>query len=143
MKNVSFVLAISLLFLTASAFGQQNQNSNTNTDATSISLRHSLEFENDSRKDEITLSIPEGTVDMDLRVWCEITSGTLDIELYDPQDKKEANFSLTAQKRSQQKAEAYGNISKKLRDPHPGEWKLKIIPANVTGEINITANYKQ
>ena len=143
MRNATVLVLCSFLLLSAKAFGQQNQTRNSKQDATSISLRHSLELENDSRKDEITLSIPEGTVDMDLRVFCEITSGTLDIELYDPQDKKEANFSLTAQKRTQQKAEAYGNISKQLRDPHPGEWKLKIIPANVTGEINITANYKQ
>lgn len=143
MRNVSVLLLCSFLLLSAAAFGQQNQNRNTNNGVTEVRLSHSLELENDSRKDEVSVSIPEGTIDMELKVYCEISSGKLVIELYDPQGKKEANFSLIAQKRSGQKAKAFGNISKKLREPQSGEWILKIMPENVTGDIDIISEYKQ
>lgn len=151
MRNATVLVLCSFLLLSATAFGQQNQNRNSNTnrnsnmndDLTEINLSHSLELENDSRKDEVSITIPEATLEMKLTVYCSINSGKLDIELYDPRGKKQANFSLIAKKRSSQKAKAGGNISKKLRDPLPGEWKLKIMPENVTGDIDILANYKQ
>jgi hypothetical protein len=149
MRNAPVLLLCSFLLLSATAFGQQNQNSNTNRnsnsngDDTRVEVEQMLELENDSREDEVVLSIPENTREMQIKVYGQISNGRLVVELYDPNGKKEGTFSLSTKGKPGKNAQATGNLTKSLRDPEAGDWIVKILPANVTGDIGIRSAYIQ
>jgi len=151
MRNAPVLLLCSFLLLSATAFGQQNQNRNSNTnrnsttndDDTRVEVEQTLELEDDSRKDEVILNIPENTREMQIKVYGRISSGRLVIELYDPNGKKEGTFSLSTRGNPGKSSQATGNLTKSLRDPEGGDWVIMIVPGNVTGHIAIHSAYIQ
>lgn len=71
-----------------------------------------------------------------------VTSGKLTIEIYDSNEKKQGTFSVGTQLNIENSERAQGNINKSLIDPQAGNWKVKIIPINAKGMIQInTASF--
>jgi hypothetical protein len=69
--------------------------------------------------------------------------GKLTIEVYDPNEVKQGNFTIGKQLDSGKKEMVTGNIVKNLTEPQSGKWKVKIIPSNATGTIVIkTSNFE-
>ena len=144
MYKLLVFLCASFMLLSLSAIGQQNSNRNSNTnvndytqdDYTQTTTNSLLVLEHDSEEKEFLLDIPDGAKHIQILVDGLVTSGKLVVEIYDPRNKKQGNFSLGTSKQSKS-AQAQGNLSKSVKDPLPGQWKIRIIPEKVTGQINI------
>ena len=139
MYKLLVFLCASFMLLSLSAIGQQNSNRNSNTnvnDYTQSTTNSLLVLEHDSEEEEFLLDIPDGAKHIQILVDGLVNSGKLVVEIYDPRNKKQGNFSLGTTKQSKS-AQAQGNLSKSVKDPLPGQWKIRIIPEKVTGQINI------
>lgn len=139
MKKQTAFLIISALLFTLTAFGQ-NQETKTSSfknSETLVNLQRSIKLDNDSKTEEIIIDINENTQKYQLLISSSIVSGKLTIEVYDPNGTKQENVTISAQLDSKKKEMVQANINKSLTEPQAGKWKIKIIPSNATGNINI------
>jgi hypothetical protein len=83
-----------------------------------------------------------------LRIMSSISEGELSLEFYNAQGEKQGNFSIGSQSLSAKKDSTKkqsidlvrGEISKDFDNPIKGEWKIKIIPKNASGYLDITSS---
>ncbi|MFW5658283.1 MAG: hypothetical protein ACOCYF_02440 [Bacteroidota bacterium] len=142
MKKQTAYLVIIALFFSFTALGQSQElkaNSAKNSE-TKVSLQRSIRLEKDSKPEEIIININQNTLQIDLYISSSISEGRLLIELHDPNDTKQGNFTLETQLNSEKKEEVTGIFQKSLKEPLPGNWKVKIIPAETSGNIHISTN---
>ena len=107
--------AVLLVFLISLTTFAQKQNKETNK--TEINQSTSFKFE--------------------LMIETSVSSGKLTIEIYDSNEKKQGTFSVGTQLNIQNFEYAHGKINKSLIEPKAGNWKIKIIPINAIGSIQI------
>lgn len=61
-----------------------------------------------------------------------VSNGKLSIEIYNPNNEKQGNYTVGTQINSEM---VKGRIQKSFHLIDPGDWKIKIIPSEATGEI--------
>ena len=139
MSTKSIYLVLSLILSSQLVFGQQLSGYMSTTEAskTAMDLQRSILFENDSKSEEIILEVNPSTKRFDLSINATINIGELTVEVYDPQNTKQGNFTVQTQLSSNKEELVTGNFRKSLREPQSGQWKVKIIPDKATGKMNI------
>ncbi len=126
-------------------------------DQTVFHTESRLTFNSESEERYITVGVSDINTILTLNIESLINSGHLTIEIYDPAGAKQGNFILGYQLKTDnesikaKKAEVEnkipddnlvsGNINKTIKNPLQGDWKIKIIPKNVTGIIGININH--
>ncbi len=140
MKKQTAYLIISVLLFTLTALGQNQENDvpSLESSITSVNVNRSIKLDNDSKTEEIIIDIKQNTKKYALLINSSVSDGKLTIEFYDPNGTKQGNFTISTQLDSEKNEKVSGNINKSLTEPQAGKWKIKIIPANATGNINIS-----
>ena len=134
MKNRTAYLIISSLIFSFTAFGQIVTSKSSET---RVDLQRTIRLEKDSMPEEVIIYIKQKTQRFELLINSSVTIGKLTIEVYDPNDTKQGNFTVGTQLNSEKKEMVNGNIRKLLNEPQTGNWKVKIIPSNATGNVKI------
>ena len=138
-RSKSFLgLLTSLILITSISFAQTK--SNTETDFT---IQRDIKFKNSSDVKEVSIAVKNDDSILQLMISSIVESGELSVEIYDPTNKKQGNFSIGTQLNSTELNEKVrGQIQKKFTTPKEGTWKVKFIAKNASGNINIWAqNY--
>ena len=121
-------------------------NSLFNSEETDVSLNRRIQLTDHSGSKTITVDVNEDVQEFILSVICDLTSGVLAIEIYDPKGNKRGNFSVKGSGHSDDTsgwAEIVGGvINKRYPNPLKGTWSLKFIAEKVTADILINTNIK-
>lgn len=139
MKNLKAYFIISVFIFSFTAFGQsqENKDSSSKSSETKFELQRTIKLEKDSKTEEVIIPIKQKTQKFELMINSSVTIGKLKIELYDPNDIKQGNFTVGTQLNSEKKEIVNGHIQKSLKEPLSGNWKVKIIPTDATGSVKI------
>lgn len=138
MKTRTAFLTICALIFSLTVFGQsQETKASSKNSNTAIDLQKTIRLEKDSKEEDVIITINQKAKRIELMISSSITLGKLTIELYDPNNIKQGNFTLETELNSEKKEMVNGNIRKSLNEPLLGNWKIKIIPTNATGNIRI------
>jgi len=139
MKNLKAYFIISVFIFSFTAFGQSQEikDSSSKSSETKFELQRTIKLEKDSKTEEVIIPIKQKTQKFELMINSSVTIGKLKIELYDPNDIKQGNFTVGTQLNSEKKEIVNGNIQKSLKEPLSGNWKVKIIPTDATGSVKI------
>jgi hypothetical protein len=142
MKKRTAYLIFSAILLSLTAFGQSQEfkEPSSKNSETKVNLKRSIMLEKDSKPEEITINIQQKTLQVDIFISSSVTEGRLLIELYDPNDTKQGNSTLGTQLNSEKREVVNGIFQKSLKEPQPGNWKVKIFPSEASGNINISTN---
>ncbi|MFV0266043.1 MAG: hypothetical protein ACK5HT_02800 [Draconibacterium sp.] len=138
-RSRSFLgLLTSLILIASISFAQTK--SNTETDFT---VQRDIKFKNSSDVKEVIIEVKSDDSMLQLMISSIVESGELSVEIYDPTNKKQGNFSIGTQLNSTELNEKVrGQIQKKFTTPKEGTWKVKFIAKNASGNISIWAqNY--
>lgn len=119
--------------------------------ASNYNITRSLEIDKLSKTKEISVEANKRSNILMISVTCNIEYGSVTIELYDPKGAKKGNLSVesisnekgTSKKRGEENyiyEHVSGKIDKTFPKPLAGKWKIKIIPKNASGHINISSN---
>ena len=142
MKKRTAYLIISALLFSITAIGQSNELTEPSSVSrdTKISLQRSIRLDKDSKPEEVIINIKPNTLQIDIYIRSSISEGRLLIELYDPNDTRQGNFTLGTQLSSVKNEVVNGIFQKSLKEPQSGNWKIKISPTEASGEIRISTN---
>lgn len=133
------VLLVFLISLTTFAQKQNNEtNKNEINQSTNFNFQRTIQLDEHKKNEEIIIKIEKQTKKFELMIDTSVTSGKLTIEIYDSNEKKQGTFSVGTQLNIENSERAQGNINKSLIDPQAGNWKVKIIPFNAKGMIQIS-----
>jgi|TARA_B110000090_G_C13229843_1_gene388126 hypothetical protein len=137
------VLLVFLISLTTFAQKQNNETNKTEINQyTNFNFQRTIQLDEHKKNEEIIIKIEKQTKKFELMIDTSVTSGKLTIEIYDSNEKKQGTFSVGTQLNIENSERAQGNINKSLIDPQAGNWKVKIIPINAKGMIQInTASF--
>lgn len=137
------VLLVFLISLTTFAQKQNNETNKTEINqSTNFNFQRTIQLDEHKKNEEIIIKIEKQTKKFELMIDTSVTSGKLTIEIYDSNEKKQGTFSVGTQLNIENSESAQGNINKSLIDPQAGNWKVKIIPINAKGMIQInTASF--
>jgi hypothetical protein len=134
-KSIKTILGIFIftLFLTSFVIAQER---------TSFNINRIIELKNESDNKEVTIEVNEKECRFNLQINSLATAGEIRVEIYDPEGKKQGNFSVGCEVNSKNSNETVnGMISKLIENPSQGKWKVKILPKNANGKVAI--NYSQ
>lgn len=139
MKKRTAYLIICALIFSVTVFGQNHEKnvSSSKESETKVDLQRTIRLEKDSKPEEIIINIKQKTQRFELMINSSVSYGKLTIEVYDPNDTKQGNFTVGTQFNSEKIEMVNGNIRKSLNEPQTGNWKVKIIPSDATGQIRI------
>lgn len=148
MKKRTFYLIIGILFFSLAASAQTKEEKikaffegrdieTPKKSETKVDMARTIQFENDSKAEDIFIEIKEKTQRLQLVISSSVRAGKLTIELYDPNGIKQGYFTIETQLKSEKKEQVNGNISKSIIEPQFGKWWVKIIPRDVTGDVRI------
>lgn len=155
MKKRKSYLIIGILFISLTASGQTKEEKEkaffegrvieTNekeffspkNSETKVNMVRTIQLENDSKTEDVFIEIKEKTQKLQIMISSSVKGGKLTIELYDPNDMKQGNFTIETQLKSEKKEQVNGNINKSIIEPQFGKWWVKIIPKDVTGDLKI------
>lgn len=135
------------VFISQSAFTQSSLSDSTFELKRSINLN-----DKDTETKNITIEVSEKTLAMGLNISCKVLLGNLKIEIYDPKGKKQGEFSVESQysnKLPLSENDAYnkevveGQIEKRISQPIPGQWIIKLIPEKVYASVQIKSRFSQ
>lgn len=115
---------------------EENASPNRSSE-TMIELERTILLEKDSQTEEVIFEIDQKTQRLELLIRSSVSNGKVTIELYDPKETKQGNFTVSTLLNSEKQEIVDGRISKLLVEPQAGKWKVKIIPVNATGRIKI------
>lgn len=141
MKNQTIIFIISCLFCTLSISAQDNGLFPSSNSISNITRE--IKLKDDSKIEEVEIFVGDQDRELELQIRSSVSKGKLLIELYDPSGKKQGKFSIGTQMSSEKKERVQGTMNKRLKDPKPGSWKVKIIPKNVEASILIEVVVKQ
>jgi len=134
------VLLVFLISLTT--FAQKQNNKTELNQSTNFNFQRTIQLDEHKKNEEIIIKIEKHTEKFELMIDTSVTSGKLTIEIYDSNEKKQGTFSVGTQLNIENSERAQGNINKSLIEPQAGNWKIKIIPINAKGMIQInTASF--
>jgi len=136
MKQQILLFALTVL-LSTSVYSQNQKQNQNKSQSTQFDFQRSIGLDKHTKLETIDITIAENTMHFDLKIETVVTSGKLTIEIYDSNDKNKGTFSVGTQLNTGYQEETLGNITKSLLEPEPGNWKVKIIPINASGVVNI------
>ncbi len=114
------------------------------TDETELFTNRTINLTKNSGSNSITVDVSENAFQLLLKVNCHLESGTIDVEIYDPENTKVGEFSLDGNiKYKENKGwgqDTQGSINKKVVNPLAGEWTIKIKTETATGILAIQTN---
>ncbi|MCK9638760.1 MAG: hypothetical protein M0R39_02535 [Prolixibacteraceae bacterium] len=140
--RTAYLVIIALIFsLTVLGQSQEVKVSSSKSSETMEDLQRTIRLEKDSKPEEVIISIKQKTQKFELMIMSSVTYGKITIEVYDPNDTKQGNFTVGTQLNSEKKEMVNGNIRKRLNEPQAGSWKVKIIPSEATGNIRIQTSF--
>ncbi len=139
MKKKLAYLFVSILLFSYSLFGQ---NSTNNSQQKSSFEDKVVKFVNDTKVEEIIISIQKHTPILELMINGTIKSGKLDVVLVDPYGNNFGKFAIEAEA-LKEKGTSLGEMNKFFKEPTSGDWKIKISTVNVTGKIKIEADFEK
>lgn len=145
MKQRIAYLIMALFLMAFSADGQNQATSiaSAANSETNVNLVRTIQLDKDSKTEEVFIEVKPKTQKLQLQINSNIWSGKLTIELYDPGDVKQGNFSIGTQLNSDKKEMVNGNITKVVTEPQAGKWKIKIIPADASGTIRVHSSINE
>lgn len=108
-------------------------------------------YPKDSEDKNIILNVTKNTYALSLNISCKVLLGDLTIELYDPNDVKQGEFSIESQMEGKipligndenEREVVEGNIRKDISNPIVGNWLIKLIPDKTVARINIKSKFR-
>ena len=139
-----FPIAILISFLSIYSVSGQNK--------LKYDLQKIVKLNNESGLQEIVLPVKDSVNSITIAVNSCILGGDVTIELYDPIGEKHGYFSIGCQSNTiinnrnkypgksvyyTNPDKATGNLSRTIKNPGKGDWKIKILPKNAIGTVNI------
>ena len=114
------------------------------SEETNFSLTRSISLSDNTSSKEIPIEINTGSPEFLLSVNCNLQSGILNVEVYDPKGGKRGSFSVkgSGNDKSGWSETVGGIINKSFTNPLEGTWILKFIAKKVTADIMINTNIK-
>lgn len=117
-----------------------------NSEETDFSLTRSITLSDNSGSKSIPVEINADSPEFLLSINCNLKSGTLNVEIYDPKGEKRGNFSVKGSGHSNNTSgwsETVGGvINKRYQSPMEGTWNLKFISEKVTADISINTKIR-
>ena len=111
---------------------------------TDFKMTRNLGFKESSKMQNVNIKIAEKTSTLTLSINCAVRQGIVTIEIYDPNNEKQGEFTIEAIESegdgslfSELNEGVSGNINKLINDPSLGNWSIKFIPKDATGRVNI------
>lgn len=125
----TFTITSLFVFLTIFASAQER---------TSFNIHRNIDLKNESQTKEVKIEMNEKECRFNLRINSLVRGGEVTIEIYNPNGKKQGNFSVGCEIQSDHAQETVnGLITKLIDNPELGDWKIKIIPENAVGKVSI------
>lgn len=115
------------------------------SEETDFSLTRSITLSDNSGSKSIPVEISEGSPEFLLSINCNLKSGILNVEIYDPKGEKRGNFSVKGSDGNNTSgwSETVGGvINKRYKSPMKGTWNLKFISEKVTADISINTKIR-
>jgi len=127
-------------------------------DATTFNLERQIILNGESENLEVILSVSEQDNALILKIQSNIQEGELTVEIYDPKNEKQGNYSIGSQLKSTKsnsnknqmekeleargiyKEKVQGTITRSIKNPVKGNWVVKIIPKNAKGLVTIVSD---
>jgi len=153
MKKLKLIVSIIYIILAVNTVEAQLQNINT---------KKGVEIKNSSKETYISFEVHKNRKMLMLNVTCNVSFGSIGIEIYDPSGKKKGSFlvrndikkgktskklfsdvvkeAITSTKINHSTKNANGMMDKVFHFPLKGIWKIKILPKKATGHVSISAN---
>ena len=114
-----------------------------NAEETDFSLTREIRLSDNSGSKTIPIEVNKGAFELLLSVNCNLSSGTLNVEIYDPKGTKRGNFSVKGSNDKSGWSETVGGtINKRFGSPMNGEWSLKFIAKKVSADILVQTKIK-
>ena len=130
-QSVKFLLFISMMLLVAASGWSQQ--------CSSMTTSRNIEFDGDSKKEEMKVSVTEDNDKLCFGISSMLNSGDLTVEIFDPNGDKQGYFSIEGQSASKAKKGdmVCGQMNKEIKDPMKGDWVVKMLPKKASGKITI------
>ncbi len=116
------------------------------SEETDFSLTRSITLSDNSGSKSIPIEVSADSPEFLLSINCNLKSGTLNVEIYDPKGEKRGNFSVKGSGHSNNTSgwsETVGGvINKRYQSPMEGTWNLKFISEKVTADISINTKIR-
>lgn len=130
MKNKIVNLLIILLFLSGIVYGQKP-------------IEKTIKFKKETRTEEIIIEVKENYSTLDLQITGTINLGKIKVDVVDPDGTTVRKFKVKVSAGDVDKERPFGKISKFLKEPQPGSWKIILTSTKAKGEIKIEADFKK
>ncbi|GAB5399849.1 MAG: hypothetical protein Aureis2KO_14340 [Aureisphaera sp.] len=120
-----------------------NTNHNSNHSCSSYQTSKSIDLEDSSKNESVKISVSEDLMCLNIGVSSNISSGTLTMEIYNPNGDKQGNYTVASEFNSSSSnggkstETVCGQINKTFKEPMKGDWVVKLKPKKVTGKIQI------
>lgn len=145
MKKNQITLSICIILLSFTVCGQTtlSKTSSLNNSKEIYFDDRVIQFENDTKTEEIIINIKEKTPVMELNINGRVSYGTLNVEVFNPKGERIRRVKIKVKlKKLDENGISIGEINKFIKNPELGNWKVKLSAAKVTGEIKIKANFE-
>jgi subtilisin-like proprotein convertase family protein len=145
MKKRIAYLIMGIFLMALSSYGQNQATgiASAANSETSVNLVRTIQLDKDSKTEEVFIEVKPKTQKLQLQINSTIFKGKLTIELYDPGDVKQGNFSIGTQLNSEKSETVNGNITKVVTEPQAGKWKIKMIPTDASGMIRVHSSINE
>ena len=114
--------------------------------ATDFTTTRRLGFNNSTKTQTVEIDTPKNSSSLGLQILCTVKNGAVKIEIFNPSGKKEGEFSVESTENEGSNSlfdlldeGVSGEINKMIYEPHVGSWKIKFIPENATGKVQIVS----
>lgn len=142
-RRAAYLIIIFLVPLSSLGQNLENNNSSIRSSETKVELERNITLENDSEAEEVIIEIKDRTQRLELLILSKVGNGKVTIELYDPNGTRQGSYTVGTLVNSEKEEMVNGKIRKSLFDPQAGKWKVKIIPINATGRIQINTAFAE
>jgi len=139
-RNFSYDLTLKDSIIVGTAY-----NFNYSSEETDFVLTKRVHLDNNSGSKDMVIAVTDNTPELLLSVECNLESGILAIEIYDPKGNKRGNFSVkgdNSNDKSGWSEVVEGFINKRFTNPLRGDWTIKFISKKVTADIIINTKLK-
>ncbi len=145
--SIKIIVTVILTFgFVGITHAQKGKNHQWKHNCSMVTTSKSITLESSSKNEAITIPVDNETGCLSIGVSSSISSGSLTLEIYNPDGDKEGNFSVSGDDNSSSSNEASmttsvcGQLNKTFKEPMKGDWVVKLKPKKVTGKIQIHSN---
>lgn len=107
---------------------------------TKVEVEREIRLERNSKSEDVILSIERGVDRFELVINTSVTAGNLKIKVYDPRGNSQGTFSIGKELSAEKSERVQQSIRKSLEHPQSGDWKVSIMPVDVTGTVTISTS---